>query len=234
MARPIAKDYSKRRAHIADQAIRIFAERGFHGTSGPDIALACKTSKSLIYYYFSAKEDILYEGMNLHLQALSHAAVAVAKMGGGAEDKLRALIHKFLRLYAGAAPYHKVLLNEISHLSPVQQKEIIGRQREITDFVAALLSDISPSRIPSHLRRVSGLILFGMINWTDMWFKPNGEVSIDDVADLITEIALGGVTGIGGDHLKTLHRLKPPDPFRRISKRKTPAERDARPDRSMR
>ncbi|HEY4055805.1 MAG TPA: TetR/AcrR family transcriptional regulator [Kofleriaceae bacterium] len=56
--RPLVDD--KRRI-ILDAAIRVFGERGFHGTSVPDIASAAGVGTGTLYRYFEHKEGLVNE-----------------------------------------------------------------------------------------------------------------------------------------------------------------------------
>jgi len=49
----------ERQGQIVEVAARLFAEKGFDGTSIDDIAEACKVAPGLIYHYFDSKVDIL-------------------------------------------------------------------------------------------------------------------------------------------------------------------------------
>ena len=95
MARPQSPDYDKRRETILAAAARLYAKRGFTGTSVSDLATACNTSKSLIYHYFPSKDDTLYSVMETHLDALVDAAQAsgfhavFARIVGGHEASIR-------------------------------------------------------------------------------------------------------------------------------------------------
>jgi AcrR family transcriptional regulator len=97
MARPQSPDYDRRRAAILAAAARLYARRGFRGASIAELAKACKASKSLVYHYFSSKEDILLQVMASHLDALV-AAAAETTRSGTAEARLRALTLAFMRL----------------------------------------------------------------------------------------------------------------------------------------
>src|SRR5687767_7957994 len=101
MARPQSPDYDKRRETIVAAAAHLYAQWGFRGASVSDLAQECRTSKSLIYHYFPSKDDILYEVMAAHLDALVDAADD-AMQEGGARERLRTLTLSFMRLYAGA------------------------------------------------------------------------------------------------------------------------------------
>jgi len=193
MARPQSPDYDKRRDAIVRAAARLYARRGFQGASVADLAKACKTSKSLIYHYFPSKEDILYEVMASHLDALVAAAVAATR-SGGAEERLRALTLAFMRLYVGAQDRHKVLLNELDNLPPARRAEVIAKQRRIIAAVEELIQALRPESGPLALPLT--MLFFGMINWTHTWFRAEGRVSAETLADLAVDVMLEGLAGV--------------------------------------
>jgi AcrR family transcriptional regulator len=49
----------RRRAELIDVGLRLFAERGFRGTTIADIAAATGTAHGLVYHYFRSKEELL-------------------------------------------------------------------------------------------------------------------------------------------------------------------------------
>ncbi|GGZ11075.1 TetR/AcrR family transcriptional regulator [Streptomyces nitrosporeus] len=66
---------SPMRRHILDAALRLFAERGFKGTSLQDIAAEANCSKASLLYHFAGKDAILTE-------LLTPPAESLAAMGG--------------------------------------------------------------------------------------------------------------------------------------------------------
>lgn len=196
MARNQAADFQQRRKIIIDNAVELFATSGFPGTSVADLANACNTSKSLIYHYFSSKEDILFEAMDSHVRQLWEAASKVIGMDIGPEDKLRTLVRSLMQLYAGAASRHKVLSNELNHLPLARRNLIIERQSQLVQAVSGIFTQLQPS-LKSNPRLISpaAMIFFGMINWTHIWYKPEGAASLDDVGDLVVNMALNGIKG---------------------------------------
>ena len=190
MARPQSPDYDKRREAILAAAARLYARQGFQGASVADLAKSCRTSKSLIYHYFPSKDDILYETMAAHLDALV-AAAGEATRSGGAEQKLRALTLAFMRLYVGARDSHKVLLNELDNLPPDRRATVVAKQRRIIAAVEALVTELRPDA--GRLKLPLTMLFFGMINWTHTWFRRGGAVSADELAELAVEVMLGGL-----------------------------------------
>jgi hypothetical protein len=111
-----------------------------------------------------------------------------------AAARLRALTHAFMRLYVGAQDSHKVLLNELDNLPAKARSDVIGKQRRIIAAVEELICEIRPETGPLALPLT--MLFFGMINWTHTWFRPQGRVSAETLADMAVELMLNGVGGI--------------------------------------
>ena len=193
MARTQALDYEQRQEAILAQASRLFAARGFKGTSLADVADACGMSKSLIYHYHPSKEDILFAVMASHVDQLQQDVADADAEGGGPGSRLKTIIHRFMEHYAGAADRQKVLLNELDALPPARRDTIVVKQRAIVDVVAGLLASIDPVLAADPVRaRAQAMLLFGMINWTHTWFDPAGSLSPADIADMALTLVIGG------------------------------------------
>ncbi len=175
-------------------AAQLYARRGFPGASIADLAKACGSSKSLIYHYFPSKDDILYEVMAAHLDALVEAAEEAIRAGGKPRERLRALTFGFMQLYVGAQNHHKVLLNELDNLPPERRSEVVGKQRRIIAVVETLVREIRPETNPITLPVT--MLFFGMINWTHTWFRPGGKIEPEQLADLAVELMLNGLDGV--------------------------------------
>jgi AcrR family transcriptional regulator len=61
------------RETIARAAHELFAERGYHATTLPDIAEAADVSTRTIFAYFPSKEDILFSDFTVMKEALAQA-----------------------------------------------------------------------------------------------------------------------------------------------------------------
>lgn len=189
MARTQAADYDQKRDLIVEKAAELFARFGFRGASVSDLAQACDTSKSLIYHYYSSKEDVLYAVMASHIDQLVEDAAAALAGGGSAREKLGRLIHAFMRHYVGAANRQKILLNDLDNLPDDKRKIIVEKQRVIIADVQSLLEAIDPALARDKTRaRARTMLLFGTINWTHTWFDPAGPLSADEIADMALEL----------------------------------------------
>jgi AcrR family transcriptional regulator len=177
-----------------NSAAQLYARKGFLGTSLTEIAEACDTSKSLLYHYFQSKEDILYDVMITHVQGVAHVAMGIELTNEAAERKIRILARDLMRFYNGAQAAQKILLNEMHNLPPGRRDLVVMHQRNVLDIVDRLLIQLRPMlHAEPTRRRPIVMMFFGMLNWTHIWFDPNGPASGDDIADLASGMFLRGL-----------------------------------------
>lgn len=110
---------------IYEQALVLFADRGYHGVSVREIAQACGIKASSIYAHLSSKEQLLH-----HLILMAHEehreGLRDALLGAGADpvDQLRALVSAHVRYHAEYAVLAMVGNNELHALSADSAVEI--------------------------------------------------------------------------------------------------------------
>ena len=76
---------SSRRSELTREAARLFAERGYHGTSIGDLAQALGVQKASLYAHISSKQDLLYATMREGADAFHAALDAVQEEASAVE-----------------------------------------------------------------------------------------------------------------------------------------------------
>lgn len=110
---------------IYEQALILFADRGYHGVSVREIAQACGIKASSIYAHVPSKEQLLYDLIFMaheeHREGLRDAL-----LGAGAEpvDQLRAIVSAHVRFHAEYAMLAMVGNAELHALSERSAAEI--------------------------------------------------------------------------------------------------------------
>jgi|GEM_PF-48682 Transcriptional regulator len=194
MARPQAEDYAAKQQVIRDRAAELFAARGFAATSISDIAAACNCAKSLIYHYFGSKEDILFDLLKAHVEALYGAARAALDQESDPEARFRAFVRALLDLYAHARAKHILLLNELDNLPPSRKGSIVALERQLVELAADLFEGLAPGLGKERMLRIPiAMSFYGMINWTYTWYRPGGPLSPRRFADLAADLFLRGM-----------------------------------------
>jgi len=201
MARPRADDYLEKQRLILDGAAILFARKGFAGTSIASIAELCKASKALIYHYYQSKESMLFDMLFTHCQLLLKTAEEIMEQDKlKPEQKLRQLLRAFMAIYVSARAKHVVLLNDLHWLPEQQQKEIRELEREVIDIFKELVRALRPDLSEKTVTAMS-MSLMGSINWTYIWFKPEGPLTPQKFADMTAGLFFAGINSIeeGGD-----------------------------------
>src|SRR5437899_12260483 len=88
-----------RRNELVRQAARLFAEKGYHGTSTGDLAQAMGVQKGSLYAHISSKADLLWEVAREGAAAF-HTALDEIPDEVPATDKLRLAVRAHLRVVA--------------------------------------------------------------------------------------------------------------------------------------
>ena len=197
MARMRAADYGEKQQLIRDKAAALFAERGFAATSIADIAAACGTAKSLVYHYFGAKDEILYDLLRDHMARLVAGAEAALATAADARERLREFVRAEIALYAGARDRHRLLLNALGDLPPARRDEIKALERKLVALVRDLCIALNPALArDSALATATAMSVFGLINWTHTWYRADGPITPAAYAELAATMLLDGLTRI--------------------------------------
>src|SRR6478672_3131332 len=90
---------STRRDDLTRIAARLFAEKGYHGTSTADLAEAMGVQKGSLYAHIESKADLLWEVARDGAAAF-HAALDMVPDELPAPDKIRLALRAHLRVIA--------------------------------------------------------------------------------------------------------------------------------------
>jgi AcrR family transcriptional regulator len=194
MARPQSADHHLKRDSILDAAALCFAQQSYTATSMATVAAQVGASKARIYHYYDSKEALLFDLLDRYTQRL--LAVVGETEAHAQRKKLddRAALHElvcnFLREYESSATRHVALLNDTKFLSDnpdeavgvSQRGLILQRQRDIVSAFTRFLRRAYPQRFNDANQTALTMMLFGMINWTFTWLRPNGPMRYQEFA----------------------------------------------------
>ncbi len=128
------RDPEQKREAILDAALELFADRGFHGTSIPDLAERAKVAAGTIYRYFASKEALVNAVYQREKMALAKALVP-KDMSTSARLMLHAFFVAACR-YARERPLSLAFLEHHHHKDYLDQA---SRDLEQRMFAPALI-----------------------------------------------------------------------------------------------
>ena len=198
-----------RRAEICRTAAQIFRDRGFDATSVSDIARALGLTKAGLYHYFDSKEALLFEIMSFGLDRVRDEVVIPVRAIRDPEDRLRQLIVRHARITTRGQGAVAHLGDEIRALPPASRKQLEERMRIYFDLVRDTLAQLKTAgRLRQVDLTVAAFSVLGMILWLPRWFRQDGRLTQEHVANDIAKMALGGLIVPARPHRARRKRLR--------------------------
>jgi AcrR family transcriptional regulator len=184
----------KRRNELARQAARLFAEKGYHGTSIGDLAEAMGVQKGSLYAHISSKQDLLYEAMAEGARSF-HAGLDTIRDGLPATEKIRLALRSHLRVVADQLDVATVFVQEWRYLEGERRDEIVAERRRYEDRIRAFFRE---GRELGELRTdlddaTAALLVLSAANWAYTWLQPARDT--DELADRFYSVLVDGIRG---------------------------------------
>jgi len=183
-----------RKAELTRQAARLFAERGYHGTSIGDLAEAMGVQKGSLYAHMSSKQDLLYATMRDGADAF-HAGLDAIPERLPASEKIRLALRAHLRVVADQLDLATVFTREWRYLEGERREEILAERRRYEERLRAFFRE---GRDRGELRTdldeaTAALLALSAVNWAYTWLAPGRDT--DDLADRFHAALLDGMRG---------------------------------------
>jgi TetR/AcrR family transcriptional regulator, cholesterol catabolism regulator len=185
---------STRREELVRQAARLFAEKGYHGTSTSDLAEAMGVQKGSLYAHIRSKEDLLWEVAREGAAAF-HAALDDVPDDLPATEKIRLALRAHLRVVAEQLDVATVFVREWRYLEGERRDEFVAERRRYEERFRALFRE---GRELGELRTdlddaTATLLALSAANWAYTWLRPGDDT--DALADRFLAQLLDGMRG---------------------------------------
>jgi AcrR family transcriptional regulator len=185
---------STRRIELTREAARLFAQKGYHGTSIGDIADALGVQKGSLYSHIASKEDLLYETLRDGAAAF-HAALDGIPDDLPATEKIKAALRGHLRVVAEQLDVATVFVQEWRYLEGARREEFVAERRRYEERIRDLLRE---GRDLGELRAdldesVAALLLLSAANWAYTWLQPGRDTG--ELADRFYALLVDGMRG---------------------------------------
>lgn len=185
-----------KRLSILRAAARIFAERGYHTTSVAEVAEALGVSKPFLYYYLKNKEDILFECSRIATAQLGDVLEEVRAARGTAWERLRQLFRGYARVMS--TDFGICLIRSTTPGSlPGELRERLykGRRRLNREVERLVAEGIADGSIRAVHPRLASFALFGAFNWISTWYRRDGALPPEGIADEFMDLFARGMRG---------------------------------------
>jgi AcrR family transcriptional regulator len=183
-----------RREELTRTAARLFAERGFHGTSMGDLAEAMGVQKGSLYSLTGSKQELLQETLRRGASAF-HGALDGVPEDAGAVDRIRLALRAHLRVVAEQLDIATVFTREWRYLEGEARESFLGERRRYEERWRSVFRDgVDRGELRTDLDvAAAALLVLSAANWAYTWLSPGRDT--DELADRFTAILVDGVRG---------------------------------------
>jgi AcrR family transcriptional regulator len=183
-----------RRDELARQAARLFARKGYHGTSIGDLAEAMGVRKGSLYAHIAGKEDLLYETMRAGAQAF-HAALDAIPERLAPTEKIRLALRSHLGVVSEQLEVATVFVQEWKYLEGERREEIVAERRRYEERIRELFREGRElGELRSDLDEAAAALLFlSAANWAYTWLREGADT--DALADSLYALLVDGMRG---------------------------------------
>lgn len=192
---PEGYDPQRTRTALVDSALRLFEREGFDRTTLQQIVDGAGLTKGAFYHHFQSKEDVLWQIQNEYLDSQIEAATAIRDGDQSPSEQLRALIRLSLSGVASHRAHVTIFSQERRHLTGERLESVAHKRGELEAlFTDTVQRGIDGGEFRATMTgRVVTFGIIGMCAWAVQWFRPEGRMDIDQVADQLCALVLDGL-----------------------------------------
>lgn len=185
---------SARREELTRAAARLFAERGYQGTSLADLAEALGMQKPSLYHHIDAKEDLLWDVAREGAVAF-HRALDDVPADRPVTERIRLALAAHLSVVAGQLDVATVFVREWRFLSGERREQFVAERRRYEQRIRDLFREgVEGSELRTDLDIATAALLFlSAANWAYTWLRPDED--IDELATRVFAALLDGMRG---------------------------------------
>ncbi|GAA0936254.1 TetR/AcrR family transcriptional regulator [Pseudonocardia zijingensis] len=179
---------------LYEQATRLFAERGFAGTSLQDIADALGITRPALYYYVKSKDELLARLVTEVTNGPLDELTALVARGLDPVATLRGIVEVLVGRRAGQPERFRLLIRSEAELPEELAEAYDQGRRAVLKTIAGVIDDGAHAGVFRPVdARVAALGVLGMCNWVAWWFHPGGRYSAEGVIEQLADMAVAAL-----------------------------------------
>lgn len=183
-----------KQAEIVQAAISLFQQKGYHATSMQDIADAVKLQKGSLYHYISGKEDLLVVIIHDALSQYNARLAEIRALDLPARQRLELAVAAHLKGIAENLGMLTIFLRESYALNPEQQRSIEAESDRYNRMFEELFAEgVRTGELRNLDPTLATRVVLGAANWLYRWYRPDGPLTIDQMASFFVDILFNGI-----------------------------------------
>lgn len=182
---------AKKKEEILRMAVRVLAEKGYHGTTMEEIASNLLMTKGSVYYYFKDKQELLYQSQLMLLQQSLENINAIQQENTSVIDKLRKAMEVHIVYLLDERSGFEMMIKPEHIFSNVQLEEIFQLRDDYGKcFDQLILVGIESGVFGDVDIKLVRNIILGSMNWVTQWYSSEGKKDKTEIAESISDYLL--------------------------------------------
>jgi AcrR family transcriptional regulator len=181
---------------ITDAAIDLFYQKGYFATSVSEIAGQCGIQKASIYYHYPSKETILFHIHKVTMDELTGYLRGNLDGLKDVEARMRAAVRSHVRFHLNRQKVTFIANSELRGLTPDHYREIVGKRDEYEQIFQQIIREGCESGAFASVDvKILSYAILTLCNAGAIWFKPQGRMPVDAIAEIYETFVLQGLKG---------------------------------------
>jgi AcrR family transcriptional regulator len=182
---------NSRRMELVRAAAKLFRDQGYERTTVRDLGNAVGLQSGSLFYHFRTKEEILVAVMALGITATTEQLSEAIARARSPRDKLSALFHVHLNSLLGDNQAAlEVMLYEWRSVSAAAKPGLIVLRDRYEALWQEVLDEVAAAGLVKQDTRLLRRTLLGSLHWSVQWYKSEGELSVDALAERMLALVL--------------------------------------------
>ena len=184
------------RASILKAAAALFRRQGFERTTVQSIADAVGLKKGSLYHYITGKQRLLFEILQHALEHSLPALERIASSPSPAAARLRGAVRLHILTLARDHDNVACFLEEGRWLAPeFRAAHQVTRDRYEGCYRRIIADGIASGEFAPTDVRLAGFAVLGIVNWVVRWYRPEGRLRAEEIAERFGDYAVGLLAG---------------------------------------
>lgn len=183
------------RADVVTAAGRLFARRGYHGTSMRNLGRELGLLGSSLYAHVDSKQDLLVEVVEEGARLFQESAVRALQTQGSGLDRLRALVAGHVDVVLANQDVVRTFLNEARMLDQDHRSRVIAaRDAYEQAFREVITAGSEDGSFGAEVDpKIASIFILSVLNALERWYRPDGELDRDGLVDAILSVVVSGI-----------------------------------------
>lgn len=185
---------TRSREDVVQAAGRLFALRGFHGTSMRDLGDELGLLGSSLYSHVDSKEQLLVEVIQRGAELFQALADEVTSSEAEPEVKVANLVRGHAAIITSHQDLSATFLNEARFLPARERSVIVDMRDRYESTVRDLIQDaIKGGPFREQDPALATIMVLSVLNALTRWYRPDGRKSAEEIAEAMVEFVMDGL-----------------------------------------